>query len=414
MPLVVYILMEDLIENRELICNYIYRSYSTCKTKKRLSHALKSATFISDTELTKAIAQFGRSANIELTNVAERWFSLCEKRFEDYLLQLNGCNYAHRLYSTFPDRMVAQEETGSTLRKDGAKLILSTLGPGDEIACSAAYSALLKDKNINHKEISIVCDRRFLSIFQRSYPEFKFIPTERKRYLDYGDYHIVRHLPTTTVHSILCSNAFQTAKKYPHWITMMQLAGYYRSYMLGTENSMHIHADPELTRHFSKQLRYPGKLVGITWRGAIATTSRMLNYLKLEELEELFSVEGVTFVNLQYGDTDRETAWINKHFPGKLVTLKGLDVYNDFESLLAVIANLDLCIGPATFNANFSAFAGCRTLFVAPTLGASARIMPDGSDLWNRNLIHVGGGENHSRKLLVENLVKALRREIQT
>ena len=93
----------------------------------------------------------------------------------------------------------------------------------------------------------------------------------------------------------------------------------------------------------------PGPYVGISWRSKIQTAERRLEYTRLDEWGEIFAVPGVTWVNLQYDDCNRELRDAEQRFGVQIHRWDWLDLMNDFDEVAALITALDLVVAP--FNA---------------------------------------------------------------
>ena len=69
-------------------------------------------------------------------------------------------------------------------------------------------------------------------------------------------------------------------------------------------------ADPERVAAWKARLAEigPGPFVGMSWRSRVKTAERRLEYTQLDQWGELFAIPGVTWINLQYDDCERELA----------------------------------------------------------------------------------------------------------
>lgn len=149
----------------------------------------------------------------------------------------------------------------------------------------------------------------------------------------------------------------------------------------------------------------PNLLVGISWRSGILTTARNEHYLSVENLEPLFSVPNIQFVNLQYDECLEEVAWVNERYPGKLINFEEIDQYNDFESVAALMSCLDLVIAPATTVAELSGALGVKTwLFSNSSEIDWRKINDEGTDVWHNSITIVDVLEKGNKTQLVEEL----------
>lgn len=119
-----------------------------------------------------------------------------------------------------------------------------------------------------------------------------------------------------------------------------------------------------------------GLRVGVAWRSGLITGERRAEYFELMDLAELLRMPGVTAVNLLY-DAEMELA-AAQAVGLRLYGWPDLDLKNDFSSVAALIAQLDLVIAPATSVGELSAALGTPTWRLAlagdwTRLGAAAR-----------------------------------------
>jgi tetratricopeptide (TPR) repeat protein/ADP-heptose:LPS heptosyltransferase len=103
----------------------------------------------------------------------------------------------------------------------------------------------------------------------------------------------------------------------------------------------------------------PGLRVGLAWRSGLLTGERRSEYTDLGAWGGLWSLPGVQVVNLLYG-AEAETADAARQ-GGRLHGWGDLDLKNDFESVAALMVNLDLVISPASSVGELAAAVGTPT-----------------------------------------------------
>lgn len=117
-----------------------------------------------------------------------------------------------------------------------------------------------------------------------------------------------------------------------------------------------------------------GPCVGVCWRSGMVTGGRSKGFAPLAEWGPVFEANGVTFVNLQYGDVTDEIEEIQTRFGCTVHQMVGLDIRDDLDSNAALCSALDLVISAPTAAAALSASVGTKTWYVLrkrgwPTLG---------------------------------------------
>lgn len=101
-----------------------------------------------------------------------------------------------------------------------------------------------------------------------------------------------------------------------------------------------------------------GPVVGISWSSAIKTKLRSLYYSELSDWKDLFAIEGIRVVNLQYTDVTEEAEALQRDFGMTLHRMPGLDLFNDLEGAAALSACMNVVVAPSSFPAVLAASVG--------------------------------------------------------
>lgn len=91
-----------------------------------------------------------------------------------------------------------------------------------------------------------------------------------------------------------------------------------------------------------------GLKVGFGWRSQLVDAHRRAAYTGVEDWRPVLAVPGIVPVNLQYGDCAAELSRAESAFGVHIHQWPDLDLKDDFESVAALVAALDLVIVPAT------------------------------------------------------------------
>ncbi|MDO8464118.1 MAG: tetratricopeptide repeat protein [Gallionella sp.] len=114
-------------------------------------------------------------------------------------------------------------------------------------------------------------------------------------------------------------------------------------------------------------LRNKGKLiVGIAWRSSFKSLDRRAIYPQLEFWRPLFSLPGIVWVNLQYGDVGEEIKKAEHDFGVSIIDFAEVDHFDDLDSSVALMKACDLVIGPGSSTVVLSAGAGVPTFKLVP------------------------------------------------
>ncbi|ENV10551.1 hypothetical protein F966_00315 [Acinetobacter higginsii] len=297
-------------------------------------------------------------------------------------------------------------ESDKDIQYEDKSIILAVYGPGDEIRFSSIYSDLVN--NFGNKSYSISCDNRLYSLFKRSYPFVSFVPIARTRSMN-ATYPVEKYnqLPSVDLTTILDNDSFNQLEKFEKIFLVTDFISNVREDKKDFHGDSFLKVDKDLSLKFSKKLA-PFKdklLVGINWRSSLTNFSRMEHYLNVEEIGELFENDNITFVNLQYDDCQNELNWINEKYPGKIINFDDIDQFNDFESVSALMKNLDLVIAPATSVAELAGALGVKTWLFSNSSEIDWRKVDDnGTDIWHNSITIVDVPEKGNKKLLVEEI----------
>lgn len=126
--------------------------------------------------------------------------------------------------------------------------------------------------------------------------------------------------------------------------------------------------DPAKVAHWRDWLKTlpDGIKTGVTWRSHKMSDERGRNFAPLSAWGPIFTKPGLTFVNLQYGDTADECAQIATQFGVTLHQAPGLDLFNDLEGLAALSAALDIGVGFSNASINLLGAVGTRLHLLTP------------------------------------------------
>jgi len=203
-------------------------------------------------------------------------------------------------------------------------LVWAEQGVGDSIL----FASLVGEVIARARAVVIELDRRMVPLFARSFPT----ATVRAPSLDAQGRELPR-LPDCDLH-----------------VPMGSLARVFRP-TLAAFPGRPAWLVPDLDRLEVWRERLaalgPGLKVGIGWRSQIVTEERRAAYTTLDQWGALFTLPGVEFVTLQYGDCEDEIAAAEARFGRRIHRWPDLDLRDDFDGTAALIANLDLVLSPA-------------------------------------------------------------------
>ena len=86
----------------------------------------------------------------------------------------------------------------------------------------------------------------------------------------------------------------------------------------------------------------------------------------MSQLEPILGNPKLEFVNLQYGEIDSDLQDVEKKFDKKIHQVKNIDLFNDIDSLLALIDACDIIITTSNATAHLAGSIGKRGCVLVP------------------------------------------------
>ncbi|MCR6660776.1 MAG: hypothetical protein NVV72_16055 [Asticcacaulis sp.] len=100
--------------------------------------------------------------------------------------------------------------------------------------------------------------------------------------------------------------------------------------------------------------------IGILWKSLKSGAQRDRYFPAFEDWADLLRLDGVTFINLQYGDSDAEMAWAAEN-GFSIQTPEGIDLKDDLDDLAALCSAMDVILSPSNATSNIAAACGVPT-----------------------------------------------------
>lgn len=224
-------------------------------------------------------------------------------------------------------------------RWDGAPLAGRSLlvtaeeGIGDEILFASCFG----DAIAASSHCVLECDTRLLGVFQRSFPAALVAPVQRTgdRFKPIQSYDWLPNNPRLDL-------AIESGGLFQHF--RPDLASY-------ETKGPYLLADEARVTHWRQRLEAlgPGLKIGFSWRSKELSRFRNSHYTSLDDWAELFNLPGTHFVSMQYGNGwAEEIAEARERLGGAITVFEDADLSDDFETIFALSAALDLIICPSS------------------------------------------------------------------
>ena len=266
--------------------------------------------------------------------------------------------------------------------KSSKILILREQGIGDEILYGTMYFDLLRE----YSDLIIECDKRLLPLFKNSFKEYE------NKFVKLGSY----------------SSSLEKINSFDYIIYAGSLGKYFRNSLNSFSQKPYLkniksYEDLELD---DLLIKINGLKIGISWKSFKNRYSSEKSLL-LENFKHIFELDDSTIFNLQYGNVENELKKFIHKQNFEIITLKNLDLFNNFIGLANLLSKLDILVTVSNSTAHLASALGVRTILIKPENHASFHYWnyEDGKTPWYQ-CVDIISKEDLKNKELIEKIVK--------
>jgi hypothetical protein len=216
-------------------------------------------------------------------------------------------------------------------------LVLSEQGLGDQILFLSLLFEISKFKN----KILVALDQRLIPLFERSFPSINFYPDK----IDLS------------------------SLEYSYNLLAGSMGGLFRKSKSAFDAQLKSFIKPnlDLSSEIKASLKKNQKLLcGISWKSANKEIGEVKS-LDLELYKYFFEMQGIEFVDLQYGETIEERKRMKSQFGVDIVSLDSIDKFNDIDGLASLINACDFVITSSNITAHIAGAIGKKTFLLVPS-----------------------------------------------
>lgn len=245
-------------------------------------------------------------------------------------------------------------------------LVVGEQGLGDEVLFMSIIQDI-QDAVGPDGELRIACEYRLMPLVKRSFP----------------DAIVSNHLSAT-----LEGREIRTAKLAEgadFWTPMASpLRAFRPSLESFPDRKGFLRPDPDYVQQFRDQIAGfgDGLKVGVLWKSLRMDAHRSKFFSAFDAWQDILRVEGVDFVNLQYGDVDTELALAEERFGVRIHQPTGIDLKMELDRVAALSSACDLVIGPMNATTNLAAACGTRVWFMHSSRSAWTLFGLDNRQPW--------------------------------
>tara|TARA_Y100001970_G_scaffold283604_1_gene399202 strand:- start:24460 stop:26247 length:1788 start_codon:yes stop_codon:yes gene_type:complete len=258
----------------------------------------------------------------------EEGFKLMQARLNSKNFQIKNIYHSNILNKLSFDKDLDQKDK---------LLVIKEQGVGDEILFGSIYNDLLKECT----NVKIECDKRLVNIFTRSF--------QKKIFFEYGHF----------------SSSIEKIDEFDKVLYAGTLTKYFRRNIDDFNEAPYLKTNEQLDADINKQISKLGnnKKIGISWK-SIVNIYGELKSLKLENFYKLFN-KNRSIINVQYGDVSKDLKKL-KDNNLDILNFKNIDLFNDFDSLISILKNIDVFVTVSNSTAHFAGAIGVPTILICP------------------------------------------------
>lgn len=279
-----------------------------------------------------AIMHFAQAALLLALGRLEEGWKAYEARFSPELSEAP-------LFYISGTRWSGEDLRGKTV------LIIAEQGLGDEVMFSSMLPDILAQLG-SETSVTLAVERRLVPMFQRSFPGIEITPHRTVSYQG----RVWRTVPE-----------IEDWSRFDYWTALGEFLPSLRgSVEAFSQTNAFLTPDPERVAHWKAELEKlgPAPKVGLLWKSLVLSAERARQFSPFHVWEPVLKTEGVTFINLQYGDCDDEIAYARETFGVDIWQPPGIDLKQDLDDVLALCAAVDLTIGYSNATMNLAGACG--------------------------------------------------------
>ena len=221
----------------------------------------------------------------------------------------------------------------------GRVLLVADQGLGDEVFHTKCLHDWIERWG---PPACVTVDQRMLSVFQSAFPQIRFMARSTVGQLNAGDFDVQVALGDLPV--ALGIDPVKSPKvSSPHL----------RTCVMDGEKGVIRTSDTGLPR------------IGLSWRSSNAAWGAEKSMVLQDLIRGVSSIEA-NWINLQYGEVDREIAAVRNELGIEVQQIPGLDVKQDLEGLLKAIQSCDVVLTTSNSTAHFCGAIGKHGVVMVP------------------------------------------------
>ncbi len=210
---------------------------------------------------------------------------------------------------------------------------------------SLLFAGLIPELIGQGAEVSVKCDPRMVPLFTRSFPEITCLPTTDTTQPSTRNEDFDCHAPLADLGCWLRPDAGSFVPTKAYLAADRDQSASIRSHYIEKGGDL---------------------LVGLAWISKSPHYAERKS-MTLNDLEPMLVIPGITFVDLQYGDTGNERAAFTARTGIDIIHDNSVDQMADLDAFAAQVAALDMVVTISNTTAHMSGGLGVETLLMLDT-----------------------------------------------
>ncbi|MFL2771495.1 MAG: tetratricopeptide repeat protein [Rhodospirillaceae bacterium] len=220
-------------------------------------------------------------------------------------------------------------------------LVWTDQGLGDQILAVSLLGELVP----RARKITLACDPRLISLFQRSWPELTVVSLAILR-------NAKKNLAPIQVQATISELG---ATLRPNYKSFSQPKAFLKS---DKERSI------ELRRRLTKDEQRP--LIGISWRSSNPLAGKQKSTSLCSDWAQVLKQSGMRFVALQYGAITEELKYVREALAVDIATIPEIDFERDVDGFASLVAAMDQVISVSNTAVHVAGGLGISTKALLP------------------------------------------------
>jgi hypothetical protein len=237
------------------------------------------------------------------------------------------------------------------------------LVPEKDICGEAFNSLFYPELHKNLGDFTVICDRRLHTILQRTFPYVNFV-AKTPRYMQ-------KSLPNnfnklnSYLRDFMDHDSFSQTQGAEFFNIDYETLYDQQNTRKGRSEGW-LKTDERLKKYWKKALGNDMKLIGVSANSTLRSRIRDMHMIGMEHWGEIFKLPNCKFINLNSSLTEEDIQEYAEKYNVEFIT-PDIDLFNDFDNLLAIMSILDFAIVPANNMMDFSAALGINAIVFSPS-----------------------------------------------